>query len=85
MSSAREDWNNHIIRKRTMAETLGGIPEFLYFVPAHCGQLLQFYTHHYIKSMSKYVQMLKTIFVMLIGIYLSLQNYAMQNLLKVFA
>ena len=39
----RDDWNNHRIRKSTMAETLGGIPELLYFAPAHCGQLLQFY------------------------------------------
>ena len=39
----RNDWNNHRIRKSTMAETLGGIPELLYFAPAHCGQLLQFY------------------------------------------
>ena len=44
----REDWNNHRIRKSTMAETLGGIPEFLYFALAHCGQLLQFYTHYYL-------------------------------------
>ena len=80
----REDWNNHRIRKSTMAETLGGIPEFLYFAPAHCGQLLQFCTV-YTKSISEYVQVPKTIFVMLIGIYLSLQNYTMQNLLKVFA
>ena len=39
----------------------------------------------YTKSISKYVQVPKTIFVMLIGIYLSLQNYTIQNLLKVFA
>ena len=85
----REDWNNHRIRKSTMAETLGGIPEFLYFAPTHCGQLLQFCTYYYASIlnlyMSEYVQVLKTIFVMLIGIYLSLQNYAMQNFLKVFA
>ena len=43
----REDWNNHRIRKSTMAETLGGRPEFLYFAPTHCGQLLQFCAHYY--------------------------------------
>ena len=39
----REDWNNHRIRKSTMAETLGGIPEFLYFAPTHCGQKFRCY------------------------------------------
>ena len=53
----REDWNNHRIRKSTMAETLGGIPEFLYFAPAHCGQLLQFYTHYYVSILNLYLNM----------------------------
>ena len=51
----REDWNNHRIRKSTMAETLGGIPEFLYFAPTHCGQLLQFCTHYYASILNLYV------------------------------
>lgn len=44
LNEFREDWNNHRIRKSTMAETLGGIPEFLYFhqhtVVSYCNSVL---------------------------------------------
>lgn len=32
-----EEWNHHRIRKSSIAETISGIPELLYFVPSHYG------------------------------------------------